>query len=514
MAWKGLAEIAEGLTEAEVRFEKQRRLFGLIAGPSAMLICLLIPPLTAVTPVGMRTLGIFLWTVMWWVCEPIPIPVTSLLAMALLVVAGVQGVVPAFAQWSNWINIFLLAACIIGHAMSVHGLTKRIAYKMVASPLINGQPWRILLLLGIGAAAMSSVMSHVVTTLIFIQIATGLAESFRLERNDRYAECMFLAIAWGSNLGILTPVGTPPNLIAIGMVQRMGYHISFLEWIAACAPVFFIALIAVFIVIKFVLRPTMPKWEQSAEFLRAELRKLGPMTRGEKIVSAAFISALVLWLLPDLVPLIFLGNNRQHPLSVWLTGHLDWSVSAVIVATSLFLIPVNWKERRFAMTWEEAVKGIEWGTLALIASALAIGNAIADPKIGLGAFLQRAISSFSAAGGSELVFVMGVIAFTIIVGAFISNIAIIGMVGPLVIAIAPTAHFNPIAMMVAVGMAASFDFALPVGTPPSAMVFASGYVRIGTMFKGGSILALLGIPIVTLLGYYMAAWIIPWPIPH
>ena len=88
------------------------------------------------------------------------------------------------------------------------------------------------------------------------------------------------------------------------------------------------------------------------------------------------------------------------------------------------------------------------------------------------------------------------------------------MVGPLVIAIAPTAHFNPIAMMVAVGMAASFDFALPVGTPPSAMVFSSGYVRIGTMFKGGSILALLGIPIVTLLGYYMAAWIIPWPIPQ
>jgi sodium-dependent dicarboxylate transporter 2/3/5 len=273
---------------------------------------------------------------------------------------------------------------------------------MVASPLVNGRPWRILLLFGIGAAAMSSVMSHVVTTMIFIQIAMGLAESFRFERDNRYAECMFLAIAWGSNLGILTPVGTPPNLIAIGMVQRMGYHISFLEWIEACAPVFFISLLALFIVMKFVLRPTMPEWEHSAGFLRAELRKLGPMTRGEKIVTAAFLSALVLWLLPDLVPLIFLGNNRQHPLSVWLTGHLDWSISAVIVATSLFLIPVNWKERRFAMTWEEAVKGIEWGTLALIASALAIGNAIADPEVGLGTFLQKAISSFSAAGATRM----------------------------------------------------------------------------------------------------------------
>jgi sodium-dependent dicarboxylate transporter 2/3/5 len=110
--------------------------------------------------------------------------------------------------------------------------------------------------------------------------------------------------------------------------------------------------------------------------------------------------------------------------------------------------------------------------------------------------------------------VLVVISFTIIVGAFISNIAIIGMVGAILLAIGATATFNPIALMVAVGMAASFDFALPIGTPPSAMVFASGYVRIGTMFKGGGILALLGIAICSLLGYYMVNWVIPWPVPQ
>jgi sodium-dependent dicarboxylate transporter 2/3/5 len=514
MAWKGLSEIASNLTEAEVRFEKQRRSFGLIVGPLIFVVCLLVPPLPDVAPVGMRTLGIFMWTVIWWVCEPIPIPATSFMAMALLVIAGVQNVATAFSQWANWIIIFLLAACIIGHAMSVHGLTKRIAYKMVASRLVGGRPWRLLLLIGIGAALMSSVMSHVVTTMIFISIATGIAKSFGFERDSRYAECMFLAIAWGSNLGILTPVGTPPNLIAIGMVQQVGYRISFLQWMEACGPAFFVCLIAMFLVMRFVLKPEMPKWEHSAEFLQGELKKLGAMTRGEKIAAGAFVAAITLWLLPDLVPLIFLHNNRQHPISVWLTSHLDWSVSAVLVATSLFLIPVDWKKREFAMTWEQAVEGIEWGTLALIASALAIGNAIADTKIGLGTFLQKTISSFGGAEGSEFMFVLGVVSFTIIVGAFISNIAIIGMVGALVIAIAPTAHFNPIAMLVAVGMAASFDFALPIGTPPSAMVFASGYVRIGTMFKGGAILALLGIAICTFMGYYMVNWMIPWPVVH
>ncbi|HEY7679628.1 MAG TPA: SLC13 family permease, partial [Terriglobia bacterium] len=410
---------------------------------------------------------------------------------------------------------------IIGHATSVHGLTRRIAYRMVASPLVAGSPWRLLLLFGWGIAIMSSVMSHVVTTMIFLSIAVGLAETFEFKKYPRYAEALFLSIAWGSNLGIATPVGTPPNLIAIGFAQQLGYRIGFLEWIMACLPVFLVSMGAVFLVIRFVLRPEMPEWKVTPEYMQEQLRKLGPMTRGEKIAAGTFLTAMFLWMLPDLVPLgIDLGQRlglsqiagAQHPWTVWLRRHLDWSVSAVIMATVLFLIPVDWKERRFAMTWEDAVKGIEWGTLSLIAAALGLGAAIAHPTLGLGKFLQAAISSLTAAGQSQFILVLAVVSFTIIVGAFISNIAIIGMVGALVLAVAPTATFNPVAMMVAVGMAASFDFALPIGTPPSAMVFASGYVRIGSMFKSGGILALFGIAIVSLLGYYMVNWVIPWPV--
>ena len=250
MAWKGLSEIAANLTAAEVRFEKQRRLFGLIAGPVSFALCLLAPALPEVTPVGMRTLGIFLWTVLWWVCEPIPIPVASLLALALLVFCGIQTVGEAFAFWANWINIFLLAAMVIGHATSVHGLTRRIAYYMVASPLVSGNPWRLLLLFGWGSAVMSSMMSHVVTTMIFLSIAVGLAETFEFKKYPRYAEALFLSIAWGSNLGIATPVGTPPNLIAIGFAQQLGYRIGFLEWIMVCLPVFLVSMAAVFLVIR------------------------------------------------------------------------------------------------------------------------------------------------------------------------------------------------------------------------------------------------------------------------
>lgn len=523
MAWKGLSEIASNLTEAEIRFEKQRRLFGLVAGPLSLIVCLLVPPLPEVQAVGMRTLGIFLWTVIWWVCEPIPIPATSFLGLGLLVLFGVQNANQAFAAWANWINIFLLAAMVIGHATNVHGLTKRIAYRMVASPLVSGRPWRILMLFGVGAAVMASMLSHVVTTLIFLSIAAGLAETFQFRRDSRYAECLFLAIAWGANLGIATPVGTPPNLIAVGFVQQLGYRIGFLEWIWACFPVFVLSLVAVFLVIRYVLRPETPEWQGTTQFMQAELEKLGPMKRGEKIAAAVFATAMFLWMLPDLVPLAIDGLTQlgvmhiagaEHPLSIWLKSHLDWSVTAVIMATSLFLIPVDWKKREFAITWDEAIRGVDWGTLALIAAALGLGAAVANPTRGLGKFLERAIAAIPSSGESHFLSVLVVISMTVIISTFISNIATIGMVGALVLGVAPTATFNPIALMVAVGMASSFAFPLPIGTPPSAMVFASGYVKIGTMVKGGVVLAAIGIAIISLLGYYLVAWTIPWPVVH
>src|SRR5688572_30659458 len=202
MSWKSLAENASRLSEVEVRFEKRRQLIGLWLGPILFLLVSLSPPFAQVSPTGMRTLGIFLGTVTWWICEPIPIPATSLLALGMLALCGVLPVDSAFATWSNWIIIFLIGACIIGHSMHMHGLTRRMAYRVAASELVEGKPWRIVLLFGLGSAIMSSVLSHVVTTLIFLSIAAGLVRTLRFQEGSRFAEALFLAIAWGSNLGI------------------------------------------------------------------------------------------------------------------------------------------------------------------------------------------------------------------------------------------------------------------------------------------------------------------------
>jgi sodium-dependent dicarboxylate transporter 2/3/5 len=317
---------------------------------------------------------------------------------------------------------------------------------------------------------------------------------------------MFLAIAWGSNMGVVTPVAAPTNLIAIGIAQNAGYRIGFLQWVLICLPVFAITLAAMFLVVRYVLRPEMPDLGSSHALLGEEIKKLGRLSRGEKIAGSVFLVAMILWILPDLLA-ILLPGGRRNPTAAWVFTHLDWSVTAILGAAALFLIPLDWKERRFAMTWDEAVKGIEWGTLSLIAAALGLGNTVAHKTLGLGGFFEQAAADIVSSSG-QFVFVLTVVAFTVIVGSFVSNLAIIGMVGALVPAVAPGAGINPAALLVCAAIAANMDFALPVGTPPSAMVFASGYVRIGSMVKGGTILAILSIPLIATLGFYVANWLL------
>ncbi|MCZ6751730.1 MAG: DASS family sodium-coupled anion symporter [Acidobacteria bacterium] len=507
MSWKDLAEMAPKLSEAEIRFEKKRRLAGLVLGPLLFVIVLLSPPLEHVTPVGMRTLGIFLWIVTWWISEAIPIPVTALFSMALLVVCGILPAQEAFNYWANWINIFLIGAFIIGHATSIHGLTRRLAYRMIASPLLAGDPWRLLVLFGVGPALFSALISNVVSTMIFLSIALGLMETLQFPQEGRYGEALCLAIAWGAAMGgIITPVGSPPNLIIIGLMEPLGYHIGFAQWTAVCLPVAVAGLAAMFFVIRYILRPQTTGWQVSPEMLRQELEKLGPMSRGEKIAGGALLTAVFLWVLPDMAR-IFLG--REHDFSVWLAGHLGWEVSAILVATALFLIPVDWEKRKFAMTWPEAVKGIEWGTLSLIGGALALGSMLAHRTLGLGEFFAQSISSLAASGTSQFVFVLGGIVFTVLLTNLASNVAISSMVGALALAVLPSTGLNPLALMVPIALASSMAFSLPMATPPNAIVFASGQVRITNMFKSGSVLSLICVVILSLFGFILVEWIFP-----
>lgn len=496
---------------SEPRFEQRRRLLGLFLGPLLLIIAAMVGPPSGVPSAGMLSLGIFLWTITWWILEPMPIQATAFLSMALLVLCGIFPLERAFGYWANWVNIFLIGAFIIGQAMNIHGLNRRFAYRMLSFRFIRGDPWRLLLMFLTGTALLSTVASNVVTTLIFMAVGLGLLESLKVERGGPLSTSFIMCVAWAADLGgIVTPVGTPPNMIAIGLLEPLGYRVGFLKWTMVGFPVMALGMAAMFLIIRFVIRPEMKRLQVPAELIAERAKQLGPMSRGEKISAAALSSALILWVLPDILS-IFLGQG--HKIYEWLQARLSWSVVAILVAMALFLIPLDRETWRPAITWTEAVKGIEWGTLAFIAAALALGDAIGSPTVGLGNLFSRGAAAMADLGTSPYLFAGTAVAFTIFLTNFISNNAAVSITGPIALSIAsnPGSNINPIALVVAIGMGSSMAFALPSATPPVALVFASGQVNRVTMLKSGALLALISVFIVTFLGYGISSWLFPWP---
>jgi len=515
MGWQDFSEVKKQLTPAEVRFEEIRRSVGVFLGPLAFLIILLLPPLQDVSPVGMRTLGIFTWVVIWWMTEAIPIPMTGFFGLALLVICGTFPVSRAFASLGHWVILFLVGAFIIAHAMTVNGLNRRFAYRMISFQFIGGNSWRLLYMYLIAAVMLSAIASDTVTTVIFMAIGMGLLKALDISPGSRFGEMFILSTAWAALYGgMLTPPGTPPNLIGIGMLSsQLDYPIGFGAWILVGFPMGVVGIAIMLTVIRLSLKDEFAKVRIDSTIIQEELKEMGPLSRGEKIAGGGMLTAIILWLLPDIASLIL---GREDLITLWIRAHLNVAAVALSVAALMFLIPIDWKNKKFPLTWNQASEGIEWGTLALIAGALGIGSALADSEVGLGRFFSSALGDVAGPGVSPYVPMTVIIFFTVFMTSFISNNAAISIVAPIIIAIgsAPGSTLNPVAGVMATAMATSMSLILPCSTPATAIVFGSGYVRILTMFKKGIILAILGALMCIFLAYPLADLVFPWPPPQ
>ena len=165
------------------------------------------------------------------------------------------------------------------------------------------------------------------------------------------------------------------------------------------------------------------------------------------------------------------------------------------------------------MTWSEAVKDVEWGTMALIAGALAVGTTVGDKEVGLGGFFSYMVSSFAGPDVSRYLFLLATITLAVVLTNMTTNVAIISFLAPIALAVAPIVNLNPIALTVIVSVASCISYSLPMANPPCSIVFASGYIRILPMFVRGMILSLIGIVLLSFVGYPVADWAFPWPLP-
>lgn len=479
-----------------------RHSVGAVLGPALAVIAYLCP-IAGLSFDAHIVLSIMLLVCTWWITEPVPIPVTSLIGPVLCVVFGITTASDAFSAFANPIIFLFLGGFILARAMTVHGLDKRFSYALLSMKWVGSNPRRIFIAIGLASMLCSGWISNTATAAMMLPIALGLLNTIaemmdqagqKIDlKNYKYATGLMLITAYAASIGgVLTPIGTPPNMLMMGFLDSMvDVHISFFQWMIWG----FVAMVVYFILAAFVVGRMFPpdvKEIKGADKLIAERRKsLGPWTRGQKNTLFAFVLAVVLWVLPGIFSMVF---GSESPQVKFIDAHFPEAVVALIGAILLFLIPEG--RGKQTLTWKEASDGVDWGTLILFGGGLSLGQVMY--KSGLSEWIGNGIVGGLGGTPSQIVLIMTFSVLALVMSEVTSHTAATNMVGPLGITTAIAAGLNPVPVAVAIALSASLGFMLPVSTPPNAIVYASGYVPITKMLKTGVIIDFVGIFAITI----------------
>jgi sodium-dependent dicarboxylate transporter 2/3/5 len=496
-------------------FDRKRRLIGAIFGPICALL-VWITPIPDLAPVAHHLLAIMTLVALWWITEPIPIPVTSLVGPSLCVVLGVVNMKDAFAAFANPLIFLFMGGFIIAKAMMVNGVDKRIAYGIMSMRWVGDSPRRIFLAIGLACTLCSGWISNTATAAMMFPIALGLLEAIREMmaargkvidlKSYKYATGLMLMTAYACSIGgVLTPIGTPPNIIMLGFLDEMAHvHVSFFQWMVWGL----VAMVAYFVIAYIVLRKMFPAdvehIEGASEFIAQHVKALGKWTVAQRNTMLAFGVAVVLWVTPGVLSMVY-GTNS--PIVETYDRLFPEAIAALVGALLLFFLPTDKKWTKMTLEWKDAVQGVEWGTLLLFGGGLAMGGMMYST--GLSAWIGNQIISMMGGHPSEVVLVGVFCIISLLMSELTSHTAATNMIGPLAIGAALSAGFSPVPVAVGVALSASLGFMLPVSTPPNAIVYASGYVPITKMIKTGVYIDFIGILIVTIpVVLYLVKWVL------
>ena len=496
------ADEIERVSSLEERFERWRRRLGLVAGPLAALA---LYAATSGLPAAERRLAaVLVLVIVFWVTEAIPIPATALLGPVLCVLAGVAEARAVFRPFADPIIFVFLGSFLLARAMTVNGLDRRVALGVLGSRFIAGSPARIRLAVGATALLLSMWISNTATVAILFPIVVGLSDALErlfaeggpvLARAGRsYATGLMLMTAYAASVGgLATPVGTPPNLIGLGMLENLArVNIPFFEWMLVGLPVSLVMFALLALLLRF-LHPAPPRRLEGLDAALEQLRRgLPAWGRAQAYTLAAFLTAVVLWVTPGALAL---ARGANDPLARAVGERLDEGVAAVLAASLLFLLPVAWTPPRGALGWADAVK-IDWGTILLFGGGLSLGTLMYSTGLA-----ERLAHGLLGASGEPSLWGITAVAtaFAILITETTSNTAAASMVVPVAIAVATAAGVSPVPPALGATLGASLAFVLPVSTPPNAIVYGSGRVSLLAMMRAGALFDLLGFGVILLL---------------
>ena len=490
-------------TQTEIEFDEKRRRIGLVVGPLVFLLTLAWP-FELLTPEGHRMAAVMALVIVFWITEALPLAVTSLLGPALAIVLQVAPAGEAFRPFASTTIFLFIGSFILAHALFVHRVNERVAFGVLSLKIVGARPGRILFAYGVLAAVLSAWMSNTATAAMLVPIGLSLIRFMEAEADipKKYGTALMLMTTYCcSRGGMATPVGTPPNLIAVGMLgEQLDFRITFVQWMLFSMPIVLVLMAIVFVYLNWVGKTGVSEIPGVDKIIAKRRAALGPWRRGEINALIAFSVTVVLWVGPGILALIL---GREHPVAASVLASVPEAVAALIGVVLLFLLP-NSKTERSTITWKQAAQ-IDWGTILLFGGGLSLGAMAASSVLAL--VVAEGITGLVPT--DEMVTLTFAAAlFTVILSETMSNTAATNIAIPIVISIAMASGVNPIVPSVAAALSASVADALPVSTPPNAIVYASGRVKITDMIRYGVLMDLIAVTVVPALALLLVPFIL------
>jgi sodium-dependent dicarboxylate transporter 2/3/5 len=433
-------------------------------------------------PEAAITLGVTLWVIIWWIFEPIPIPATSLMPMSLLPLFGIVSTKELGSAYGNPLVLLMLGGFLLASALERSGAHRRIALFMVRA--FGGSNSRRLVFGFMCASAFLSMwISNTSTTLMLLPVALAALEQ---TDDENLAGPLLLGIAYAASIGgIGTPIGTPPNLVFMGIYTEVtGAAISFGQWMIWAVPVVLVLLpIAAFWITRGV-----------SKHGGATLPAPGQWTKAERRVLVVFSITAFLWV------------TRKGPFGGWSEWfslpYANDAMVAFLAVVALFIIPAgktneNGEQERL-LDWATAER-IPWGMLLLFGAGITIATGFINS--GLSSSIGQALEDLSTL---PLLLMIACICLAVtFLTEVTSNLATTTLLMPILAAAALGAGADPALFMIPAAMSASCAFMLPVATPPNVITFATGRFSIQTMVREGIVLNLVGVIVISCACVYL-----------
>ena len=476
----------------------RRQWAGWALGPLFLFVTLVTAPPGGLDPLGWRTAGAAALMAVFWITEPIPIPATALIPLVLFPVLGLGDMRETAAPYANPIIFLFLGGFLIAIAMQRWGLHRRVAINLIG--VVGAQPSRIVAGFLLASALISMWVSNTATALMMLPIAISVVQLLPAHSgpgsNDSFGTALLLAVAYGATTGgMATLIGTPPNALLAAYVSDIyGFELGFGRWMLLGVPVMLVALPAVHLVL------TRVRFKLGAEeipgvreLIAREKARLGRASRAELTVAAVFALTALGWVFQPLLA-------RAFPL-------ISDTGIAMGGALLLFLIPVNARRGEFVLDWPSTAS-VPWGVLLLFGGGLSLAGNI--ERHGLSRYLGSLAGSLE---GFPIVLILCVVCFGILLlTELTSNTATAATFLPITAALAVTLGENPLLFLIPAALAANCSYMLPVGTPPNAIVYASGLVPLPQMVRAGLLLNVALVPI--LIGLVLVVGRRVFDIPH